>query len=266
VFELAHCSQCEYTFVVEPRDDFAALYDAGYYSGRGADPLTDYAGELANERTVRLYEWQGLLQIVDRLVGLNSDTRWLDHGCGLGGAVRYARHEGIRGAYGFDEGYAREVMRRDGVPFIARDEIARYAATFDIVTSIDVLEHASDPVALLREILSLLKPKGVLFLTTGNAEPFRRRMLTWAYAGLPDVHVGFFEPRTVRTAYRAAGLTPMEGQYLPGFSGMLRYKILKNLRIRERSWRERALPWPALCRIADWRYRLSAIPLARRDG
>ena len=57
------------------------------------------------------------------------------------------------------------------------------------------------------------------------------------------MHVGFFEPRTVAEAYRAAGLLPTAGKYIPGFTEMLRYKILKNLRIRNRSWMEASIPW-----------------------
>jgi SAM-dependent methyltransferase len=266
IFEFARCDYCGYTFVTQPRLDFARLYDADYYRGCGADPLTDYTGELAEPRSVRQHEWRGMLRIVDGLVGLDRATRWLDHGCGLGGAVRYARAHGFDGVYGFDEGYAGNVMRQEGVPSIERRDFGHLAGSFDVVTSIDVLEHVVDPVAVLREIRGLLRPGGVLFLTTGNAEPFRRRLLDWSYTSLPDVHVGFFEPRTVAEAYRAAGLLPTAGKYIPGFTEMLRYKILKNLRIRNRSWMEASIPWPAVCRIADRHRRLSQIPLAEAPG
>jgi 2-polyprenyl-3-methyl-5-hydroxy-6-metoxy-1,4-benzoquinol methylase len=93
-----------------------------------------------------------MLRIVDGLVGLDQGTRWLDHGCGLGGAVRYARGHGFDNVYGCDEGYAGDVMRREGVPSIERGDFGHLARSFDIVTSIDVLEHAVDPVAVLREI------------------------------------------------------------------------------------------------------------------
>lgn len=40
--------------------------------------------------------------------------------------------------------------------------------TFDTVVSMDVIEHVSDPVAWAREALRVLKPGGLLFLTTPN--------------------------------------------------------------------------------------------------
>ncbi len=43
-----------------PRVDFANLYDAEYYAGRGADSFVDYVDEMQNPRTVREYEWRGI--------------------------------------------------------------------------------------------------------------------------------------------------------------------------------------------------------------
>ncbi len=41
-------------------------------------------------------------------------------------------------------------------------------ARFDLVVSMDVIEHVPEPVAWTREILRVLKPNGALFLTTPN--------------------------------------------------------------------------------------------------
>ena len=149
-----------------------------------------------------------MLRIVDGLVGLDRATRWLDHGCGLGGAVRYARAHGFDGVYGFDEGYAGNVMRQEGVPSIERRDFGHLAGSFDVVTSIDVLEHVVDPVAVLREIRGLLRPGGVLFLTTGNAEPFRRRLLDWSWRLSARRNAIFRAVRTVVLRPTAAGLLP----------------------------------------------------------
>ena len=58
--------------------------------------------------------------------------------------------------------------------------------SFDVVTAIEVIEHVLDPVAELRRIRALLRPGGLLFLTTGNAKPYSKRLLTWGYLPAGD--------------------------------------------------------------------------------
>jgi SAM-dependent methyltransferase len=259
-FELAHCSSCHYSFVVDPRADFAALYDEQYYRGRGADPTVDYERELHDPRTVRRYEWQAIVEIVRHLRGPLDRVRWLDFGCGLGGLVRYGREHGIE-ISGFDEGYAADRVREEGIPALSPVELDMAAGSFDVVTAIEVLEHLIDPMVTLRRLAALLRPGGLLFLTTGNAEPFRDRLAKWSYVQ-PDIHVGFFEPGTLATALRGAGLQPAFPGYVPGFDSLLRYKVLKNLRQKRRHAVEGIIPWPLVARAVDRRYRVSAQPIA----
>jgi SAM-dependent methyltransferase len=259
-FRLAHCPICRYSFVVDPRTDFDVLYDAQYYEGRGADPTVDYERELADPRTVRTYEWQAIVEIVRHLRGPLDGARWLDFGCGLGGLVRYGREHGIE-ISGFDEGYAADRMRQEGVPVLAPEELDDSAGCFDVVTAIEVLEHVIEPIVTLRRLAALLRPGGLLFLTTGNAEPFRDRLAKWSYVQ-PDVHVGFFEPGTLATALRGVGLEPAFPGYVPGFDDLLRYKILKNLRQKRRHAVEGIVPWPLVARAVNRRYRVSAQPVA----
>ena len=72
---------------------------------------------------------------------------------------------------------------------------------FDVVTAIEVVEHIPGPLDTMRQIASLLKPGGRLFLTTGNAAPHRDSFTSWKYVH-PDIHVAYFEPRTLTEAYR----------------------------------------------------------------
>ncbi len=259
-FELAHCTSCHYSFVVDPRTDFDTLYDGAYYRGGGADSMVDYERELRDPRTVRRYEWQAIVEIVRHLRGPLDGLRWLDYGCGLGGLVRYGRDRGVD-ISGFDEGYAAERMRHDCMPALSPAELDTAAESFDVVTAIEVLEHLIDPMVTLRRLAALLRPGGLLFLTTGNAEPFRGRLAKWSYVQ-PDVHVGFFEPGTLTTALRNVGLQPAFPGYVPGFDDLLRYKILKNLRQKRRHALERIVPWPIVARTANRRYRVSAQPVA----
>jgi SAM-dependent methyltransferase len=248
--------------VIEPRTDFAALYSADYYRGRGADPLVDYEHEMADPATVRTYEWRGVTEVVRGVGAAPPGARWLDYGCGLGGLVRYARAEGFD-AFGYDEGYAEDWLRRAGIPRVTAAGFEVLAGTFDVVTAIEVLEHTIDPITELRRIARLLRPGGVVFFTTGNAEPHRDRLTKWGYVH-PDIHVSYFEPETLRRALEFAGLEPFSAGFAPGWTDIIRYKVLKQLRCKARSRWERALPWPLIAQALDRRLRLSAHPAGRR--
>jgi SAM-dependent methyltransferase len=197
--------------------------------------------------TIRQYEWRGLLRVFETLQPGPGPAKWLDYGSGLGGLVRYGRNRGVD-ISGYDpHGAPKERRPPQGV--------------WDFVTAIEVIEHVPDPLAFLRGIRPLLRPGGVLFLTTGNAKPFRRKMGRWSYANFPDVHVSFFEPETMALALSKTGFKPVFLGYASGLTWIIKYKILKNLKFRHSSPFFDLLPWPIISRLADAVYNVTAMPM-----
>ena len=97
------------------------------------------------------------------------------------------------------------------------------ADTFDAAICVEVLEHLFLPLAALEEMLRILKPGGVLIVTTPNVAYWRRR-LDLALLGRwnpfgdnlsvqepwRDPHIRFFSPGSLRRCLARAGFTDLE--------------------------------------------------------
>ncbi len=167
-------------------------------------------------------------------------------------------------AVGFDTGWIVDLSRKLGIPLFTENEISDHYGTFDVVTMIEVIEHVFDPIAVLQHARRLLKPNGILYLTTGNARPYRNRLLRWPYV-IPEIHLGYFEPVSLEAALTRAGFRPGYLVRPRGYADIIRFKILKNLGIRSRNPLERAVPWKLVSFLADLRYQVTYLPYGIAD-
>jgi SAM-dependent methyltransferase len=220
----------------------------------------DYVFELDHPgSTIRQAEWRGILEAVASLRRVDSSTRWLDYGCGNGGLVRFLRESGLPGTAGYETGWIASRARSHGLPLLSAAELASAAGKFDVVSAIEVLEHVVDPLEALRSMRRLLKTGGLLFLTTGNAAA-HPHLVRWGYVQ-PEIHVSFFEPRTLERALSLAGFRPERRGFLPGFDKIIRFKVLKQLGLRKQRRLYDALPWTLISRVVDARLAVTAHPI-----
>lgn len=260
-FTLRRCGQCGFVFVEEPWTDYAQIYDEAYYRGAGADPLIDYAFEFEHPAvTVRQYEWRGW----DRMIRQQrpSAAKWLDFGCGCGSLVRYLRSRGRDRVYGYDTGIWADKARQAGVPVLREDELAAHEGTFDVVTAIDVIEHVTAPLEMLKRVRRLLQRAGLLVIVTQNAEVAPKDFASWPYV-IPEIHVSYFTPRALTLALQQSGFAPFHLERTAGWSGIIRSRILKNMRVSRMNCLEKLLPWRLLTSLADARYKMNAHPAGR---
>ncbi len=144
-------------------------------------------------------------------------------------------------AYGYSNSMITAEAIRRGTPILSEDQLKAQEGSFDVLTAIEVIEHAVDPLSMLRQVRKLLRPGGLFFLTTGNARPLVARLTGWSYVN-PDVHMSCFEPLTLEVAMRKAGFRPERMPSGPAFDLMSKFKMLQSLRIRERNQLTDILP------------------------
>ena len=263
-FSIRECTDCSYLFVENPCVSFDWIYDKAYYHGKGADPLVNYVFELRNPtRSLRTHELGGIIEAVSSITGSISGKSWLDYGCGNGTLVRHltARFPEAKQIVGFEQGWIADEARCSGINILTGAQLAPLNGSFDVVTAIEVLEHVLDPLETLTSIRRLLKPGGLLFYTTANSAPFRRNLFEWGYLR-PEVHIGYFNPRSISAALQRSGFFVHPAGWLPGFEKIIRFKILKTLGFKKERNSFRLMPWSMLSRIVDRRYRLSDMPMA----
>ncbi len=77
---------------------------------------------------------------------------------------------------------------------------------FDVVTASEVLEHVPDPLTIVAEIARVLRPGGLLWMTTphGRGLGARNLGLRWKPVAPPD-HLQLFSVRGVKRMLYAAG-------------------------------------------------------------
>jgi 2-polyprenyl-3-methyl-5-hydroxy-6-metoxy-1,4-benzoquinol methylase len=162
----------------------------------------DYAAALA---ALRIW-YQGLFRLIG--ADLPKPGRALDAGCGHG-AIVYELLDRGWDAHGFDASHwLIEQARAFNSEAAERFEVGELPAvpiqgSFDLITCIEVLEHVSEPLAVLRAFRGRLRPGGLLIATSPNLRP----LIPWWDAAKSDpTHVSVHEAAWWRDALETAGL------------------------------------------------------------
>jgi 2-polyprenyl-6-hydroxyphenyl methylase/3-demethylubiquinone-9 3-methyltransferase len=145
----------------------------------------------------------------------------LDVGCGAGFLARGLRSEGHEvHALDYSLESLRVSQRENARLTYLRGDALRLPyrdSSFDVVTSMDFLEHIEDPSTSVREAARVLRPGGLFFFHTFNRNPLAWLIiikgLEWFVRNTPEhMHVLhlFIKPRELVGFCRDAGLEPFE--------------------------------------------------------
>lgn len=138
-----------------------------------------------------------------------QEIRLIDVGCSRGHFVRAAAGLGFRAEGVEPAPHIAAAARAAGLnvhPGLLEEQ--RFPErSFDAVTLFEVIEHLREPRALLAECQRILRPGGVLLLSTGNAASWTVAAMgrRWDYFDIArdGGHISFFNPRSL--ARLAAG-------------------------------------------------------------
>lgn len=175
-----------------------SFYNHAYFHGETSGYSTGgYAQDHAN--------WTTWIQLIRGFCG--SDVKWLDVGCAYGYFLKQAAAMGVM-AYGMDvSSYA--LRQQDSV----KDRLVQSLAEtlpykdscMDVVSLFDVVEHLQNPEIALREAHRILKPDGILLLTTPDPIYFQRAEVSHIHERPPSYWVHQLQKLEFKVALRFGG-------------------------------------------------------------
>lgn len=198
---LRACRACG--FIFSPDVDVPELeqrYDERFFRGVG---YPDYLGQQhALRRSMRRH-----LEQMARIQAPRGAL--LEVGCAYGLFLDEARRS-FDGVMGIDISaepiaYARNVLKIDARQgdFLADDFGGRQ---FDVICMWDTIEHLPKPDEFLERAAALLRPHGLLFLTTGDIGSWNARWRGAAWRQIyPPAHVNYFSRQTIATLLHRTG-------------------------------------------------------------
>ena len=141
----------------------------------------------------------------------------LDVGCGAGLLAEPLARLGAR-VTGIDAtpeviAVAREHAAAAGLDIDYRaGDVQELDGRFDLVTSLEVIEHVADPAAFLKTLAARLAPGGLMILSTPNATGWSKLMMITLAEGLGQIPKGthdfdrFISPERMKLLLADAGL------------------------------------------------------------
>ncbi|MEZ5066101.1 MAG: class I SAM-dependent methyltransferase [bacterium] len=172
-----------------------------------------------------------LLSVLRKALRGRRDLHLLDAGCGTGINLDYLAEFGqVTGADFADE--AIEFCRKRGRGDVRQVDLRRMEGwadgEFDVVTALDVIEHIDDDCAVVRELVRVAKPGG-LILVTVPAFP-----QLWSEHDEINHHQRRYRAQEVRSLLTGAGCDLLRTTYLNTFLFPLAWGVRTWQQFRDR--------------------------------
>jgi SAM-dependent methyltransferase len=201
------CQRCS---LIYSRDVLSAQYDRDLYLRSAAQGSYRQLKRNTAYRSLEETKCRYILQQVER--HRHPPGRLLDVGAGSGRLLAGAIQAGWQ-AVGVEadpvfaaEARALELPVEEGF----FPEVSLPGSRFDVITMLDILEHAIEPVGLLRAARERLSPGGVLAIQVPNVDSLLVRLEGPANSNFCHGHWNHFTASTLERAACTAGFEPLE--------------------------------------------------------
>lgn len=139
-----------------------------------------------------------------------SQGKLLDVGCATGFLLDEAQRQGWE-AYGVElsrwaVNFAREKFHLNIFEGALKEAGFPYNY-FDAIIMLDSVEHLTDPLETFKEVRRILKPNGVLCVSTPDINSFLSRILGARWWGIQQSHLYYFSKKTLAKMLDAAGFS-----------------------------------------------------------
>jgi 2-polyprenyl-3-methyl-5-hydroxy-6-metoxy-1,4-benzoquinol methylase len=211
-YDIRQCRRCglEQTWPQPSEEDLKELYESFY--NWGGDGATAYSR--LRERFLASGLYRGWLRVDgDMSFHLRrGHGRLLDVGCNEGRGLMLYRRSGFQ-AEGLELNTRAAAVARQRGFAVYTQPLAQFVPSepYQVVVLAHVLEHATDPVAMLVQVRRLLQPGGQIWLSCPNAASFWRQVFGrhWISWHVP-YHLWHFSAATLQTVLARAQLRLVE--------------------------------------------------------
>ncbi|MCM8763087.1 MAG: class I SAM-dependent methyltransferase, partial [Candidatus Omnitrophica bacterium] len=193
---IARCRNCGFVFA-NPQDEVEKIISAYQYM-QDELYLQEEAGRRKSARIV-----------LKRIAKFRRSGRLLEIGCSAGFLLDEARKLGWQ-VYGVEVSkwavkYCKEKLGLENI-FEGSLEEARFPYNyFDAIVMLDVIEHLHNPHSVLEESRRILKPAGILCVSTPDISSLLSRFLKARWWGIQRAHLFYFNKKTLREMLFACG-------------------------------------------------------------
>jgi 2-polyprenyl-3-methyl-5-hydroxy-6-metoxy-1,4-benzoquinol methylase len=210
---VVECAKCGLAYL-NPRaraELIPEFYKKDYFTGASAERgegglklnLDAFAAEVSDNKSPRA------IGIINEKFGGLQDKDVLEIGCATGELLSEMKKAGARTKGLEISDFAADIARKRGLDVTTgtiEDCVADYPNRFDIVMAFEVIEHVLSPTLFLKNCAEIVRPGGLLMLSTPNYACAKRFGKDWLGFKTSSEHIYFFSLNVLTRMASKSGL------------------------------------------------------------